>query len=65
MLTPAEVLLAFAAFTKFIPDILAVRAVADKNCDEWRFHEGPLHENRYHMRGTRISDVMEMIENND
>jgi hypothetical protein len=33
-------LLAFAAFTKFIPDILALCAVADKNRNKWRFHEG-------------------------
>jgi hypothetical protein len=34
-----ELLLALATLAKFIPDILAVLAVADKNRDERRFHE--------------------------
>jgi hypothetical protein len=34
-------LLALAAFARFIPDILALFAMADKNRDEWRFHEVP------------------------
>jgi hypothetical protein len=40
------VFLALAAFAKFIPDVLAVLAVADKNSNEWRFHEkSPFQEN--------------------
>jgi hypothetical protein len=34
MLTSAEVLLALAGFAKFVPDILALFAVPDKNRDE-------------------------------
>jgi len=36
--TPAKVLLAVTPFGKLILGLLAPCGVADKGCDEWRFH---------------------------